>query len=51
MCFDERKMGIVIVTNSSNGEGTYKELLENLQRNTFTPIEWQQFTPNNAAAK
>jgi fibrillarin-like rRNA methylase len=33
------------MTNSSNGEGIYKESLETLQRNTFTPIEWEQFTP------
>lgn len=45
MCFDEKKMGIVIMTNSSNGEGIYKKLLETLQRNTFTPIEWEQFMP------
>jgi CubicO group peptidase (beta-lactamase class C family) len=51
VCFDEKKMGIVIMTNNSNGAGIYKELLENLQRNTFTPIEWEQFTPYNAAAK
>jgi CubicO group peptidase (beta-lactamase class C family) len=51
LCFDEKKMGIVIMTNSSNGEGIYKELLESLQRNTFTPIEWEQFTPYNAAPK
>jgi hypothetical protein len=39
------------MTNSSNGEGIYKELLESLQRNTFRPIEWEQFTPYNAAPK
>jgi hypothetical protein len=33
------------MTNSSNGEGIYKELLETLQKNTFTPIEWEGFTP------
>jgi CubicO group peptidase (beta-lactamase class C family) len=42
--FDEGKTGIVIMTNSSNGEGIYKELLETLQRNTFTPMEWERFT-------
>ncbi len=51
VCFDEKNMGIVIMTNSSNGEGIYKELLETLQRNTFTPIEWEQFEPYNSAAK
>jgi hypothetical protein len=38
-------MGIVIMTNSSNGEGIYQYLLESLQHNTFTPIEWEGFTP------
>jgi len=35
------------MTNSSNGEGIYKELLERLTSNTFTPIEWEGFTPYN----
>jgi hypothetical protein len=43
--FDKSKDGIVIMTNSSNGEGIFKELLETLLRNTFTPIEWEGFTP------
>ncbi len=43
--FDKPKDGIVIMTNSSNGEGVFKEVLETLQRNTFTPIEWEGFTP------
>jgi CubicO group peptidase (beta-lactamase class C family) len=51
VCFDEKKMGIVIMTNSSNGEGIYKELLESLQGNTFTPIGWERFTPYRALAK
>ena len=51
VCFDEAKTGIVIMTNSSNGEGIYKELLETVQKNTFTPIEWEQFTPYNAVQK
>jgi CubicO group peptidase (beta-lactamase class C family) len=45
VCYDDKRMGIVVMTNSSNGEGIYKELLESLQRNTFTPIEWEQFAP------
>jgi len=45
VCFDESKSGIVIMTNSSNGEGIYKELLEKLLKNSFTPIEWEGFTP------
>ncbi len=45
VCFDKSKTGIVIMTNSANGEGIYKQLLESLLRNTFTPIEWEDFTP------
>jgi len=33
------------MTNSSNGEGIFKDILETLLRNTFTPIEWEGFTP------
>jgi CubicO group peptidase (beta-lactamase class C family) len=45
VCFDDSKTGIVIMTNSSNGEGIYQELLETLLKNTFTPIEWEGFIP------
>jgi CubicO group peptidase (beta-lactamase class C family) len=45
--FDRPKDGMVIMTNSSNGEGIFKELLETLHRNTFTPIEWEGYTPYN----
>ncbi len=47
VCFDKSGMGILIMTNSSNGEGIYKELLETLLRDTHTPIEWEGFTPYN----
>jgi CubicO group peptidase (beta-lactamase class C family) len=43
--FSKPGLGIVIMTNSSNGEGIYKELMETLLRNTFTPLEWEGFTP------
>jgi CubicO group peptidase (beta-lactamase class C family) len=45
VCFDKSKIGIVIMTNSSNGEGIFKELLELLIGNTFTPIDWEGYTP------
>lgn len=43
--FTKAKIGLVILTNSSNGEGIYKDLLEALLHNKFTPIEWESFTP------
>jgi len=45
VCFDDAKIGIFIMTNSSNGESIYKELLETLLKNPYTPIEWEGFTP------
>jgi CubicO group peptidase (beta-lactamase class C family) len=45
--FDKSGMGILIMTNSSNGESIYQELLETLLKNTYTPIAWEQFTPYN----
>lgn len=48
VCFDKAGIGLVIMTNSSNGEGIYKELLETLLRNKFTPIEWEGFTAYDA---
>jgi len=47
VCFDGPKTGLLIMTNSSNGEGIYKDLLETLLKNTWTPIEWEGFTPYN----
>ena len=43
--FEKPKDGILIMTNSANGEGIFKGLLEALLRNRFTPIEWEGFTP------
>jgi CubicO group peptidase (beta-lactamase class C family) len=47
VCFPDSGTGILIMTNSSNGEGMYKELLETLLHNSYTPIEWEGFTPYN----
>jgi CubicO group peptidase (beta-lactamase class C family) len=48
VCFDDAKTGIVIMTNSSNGEGIFKELLETVLKNSYTPIEWEGYTPYNS---
>src|SRR6202166_2986182 len=45
VCFDDAKTRMLIMTNSSNGEGLYKDLLETLLKNTYSPIEWEGFTP------
>ncbi|HZS44435.1 MAG TPA: serine hydrolase [Blastocatellia bacterium] len=41
--FDDSKTGIIIMTNSSNGEGIFQELLETLIKNTYTPVAWEGF--------
>lgn len=43
VCFEKPKSGILIMTNSSNGEDLYDGLLENLIRDTFTPLEWEGY--------
>jgi CubicO group peptidase (beta-lactamase class C family) len=45
VCFDKPKSGILIMTNSSNGDNIFTSLLEDLLRNTFTPIEWERLKP------
>jgi CubicO group peptidase (beta-lactamase class C family) len=45
--FIDRGIGIVIMTNSSNGEGIFKELLEKIIGDTFTPWRWEGYTPFN----
>jgi hypothetical protein len=44
VCFDTAKTGLIIMTNSSNGESIFPELLETVLANPFTPIEWEGFT-------
>jgi CubicO group peptidase (beta-lactamase class C family) len=43
--FVERKSGMVIMTNSGNGEGIFKDVLETVLADTYTPIEWEGYTP------
>ena len=45
VCFEKSKTGIVLMTNSSNGEGIFQYAMESLLKNTFTPVEWEGFTP------
>jgi CubicO group peptidase (beta-lactamase class C family) len=43
--FSKSGDGMLIMTNSGNGEGIYKALLEKVLGNSYTPIEWEGFTP------
>jgi D-alanyl-D-alanine-carboxypeptidase/D-alanyl-D-alanine-endopeptidase len=48
--FPEKKAGIVILTNSDNGESIFKELLQFAIGDTFTPWKWQRYIPYNESA-
>ncbi len=43
--FPEKQMGILIMTNSDNGEGIFKELLEVAIGDKYTPWHWQNYIP------
>ena len=49
--FEQPGTAIVIMTNSSNGESIFTELLGTLIGDRFTPSEWEQYVPYDAAAK
>jgi len=43
--FPETGKGVLMMTNSDNGESIFKELLELTIKDTFTPWEWQNYVP------
>jgi len=43
VCFDRPKTGMLIMTNSSNGEDIYDGLLRTVLGDTFTPLDWEGF--------
>jgi D-alanyl-D-alanine-carboxypeptidase/D-alanyl-D-alanine-endopeptidase len=43
--FPEKGMGVMILTNSDNGEGIFKDLLEATIRDVYTPWEWENYIP------
>ncbi|MFC6997827.1 serine hydrolase domain-containing protein [Rufibacter roseus] len=45
--FIDKGISIIIMTNSSNGEKIFKEVLEQLIADTFTPWEWERYLPYN----
>jgi CubicO group peptidase (beta-lactamase class C family) len=42
---DDKKLNSVMMTNSDNGEGIFKELLATLIGDTFSPTEWDGYVP------
>ena len=45
--FPDKNIAIIIMTNSANGELIFKELLEKIIDDTFTPWQWQRYIPYN----
>jgi D-alanyl-D-alanine-carboxypeptidase/D-alanyl-D-alanine-endopeptidase len=45
--FPQAGTGIVILTNSDNGESIFKELLETSIGDTYTPWQWENYIPYN----
>ena len=43
--FIDKGISIIIMTNSANGELIFKELLETLIGDTFTPWKWEEYFP------
>lgn len=49
--FPDRGLGVMILTNSDNGEGIFKDLLEATIRDVYTPWEWQNYIPWDQAGR
>jgi len=45
--FIDKGISIIIITNSANGELIFKELLETLIADTYTPWKWEEYFPYN----
>lgn len=43
--FPDRGIGVLILSNSANGESIFKELLELTIADTYTPWQWQDYVP------
>ena len=47
VAFDHNQTALVLMSNSSTADGTFKELLSFLIGDTFTPWEWEGYIPYN----
>jgi CubicO group peptidase (beta-lactamase class C family) len=47
ICYTKSKTAVVLMTNSSNGESIFKELLELLTGDASLPWRWEGYTPYN----
>lgn len=49
--FPDQGKGIMLMTNSENGDGIFKELLEVGLMDIYTPWKWENYIPYNSASK
>ena len=47
VAFPDKKIALVLMANSSNGDSIFKELLETLIRDKYTPWKWEGYLPYN----
>jgi D-alanyl-D-alanine-carboxypeptidase/D-alanyl-D-alanine-endopeptidase len=47
ICYPDKKIAIIIMTNNDNGESIFKELLAYAIGDTFTPWRWENYIPYN----
>lgn len=45
ICYPDKQIAIVIMTNNDNGEGIFKELLSYAIGDVFTPWQWENYIP------
>jgi len=45
IAFPDRKIAIIIMTNSDNGEGIFRDLLQYAIGDHFTPWYWENYIP------
>ena len=48
VCFPDKKIAIIIMTNNDNGESIFKELLAYTIADSFTPWQWENYIPYDA---
>ncbi len=49
ICFRQRGDCMIVMTNSENGESTFRPLFEKILGDTVTPWEWEGYTPEGIA--
>lgn len=47
ICFPDKGIALILMANSSNGESIFKELLDTLIKDSYTPWKWQNYIPYN----